>query len=177
MTFTETKLAGMFIITPDVFPDERGSFEAAWQLEALARHGLDTRLAQASISTNLRRGTIRGLHYQAPPFEEVKIVRVIRGAAWDVAVDLRPDSPTFRQWCGVELSTDNHRLVYLPRGFAHGYQTLTDDTDVLYFVSAPYARDRQRGVRWNDPAFGIAWPGGAPTSMSERDRQFPDFAA
>jgi dTDP-4-dehydrorhamnose 3,5-epimerase len=177
MTFTETKLAGMFIITPNVFPDERGSFEAAWQQEALNQRGLETGLAQANISTNVRRGTIRGLHYQAPPFEEVKIVRVIRGAAWDVAVDLRPDSPTFRQWCGVELSADNRCLVYLPRGFAHGYQTLTDDTDVLYFVSAPYARDRQRGVRWNDPAFGITWPEGAPSAISDRDLRFPDFPA
>ncbi len=175
MTFTETKLAGVFVIEPDVYHDGRGSFEATWHRDALAGRGLETTIAQTSLARNAKRGTIRGLHFQAPPFEEVKIVRVVGGAAWDVALDLRAGSPTYGQWCGVELSADNRRMVYLPRGIAHGYQTLADDTDVLYFVSAPYTADHQRGIRWDDPAFGISWPLGRPTVMSERDLAFGDF--
>ena len=173
MTFTETKLAGMFIIESDVYPDERGSFEAAWHRDALAARALVTDVAQVNIAVNRRKGTLRGLHFQAPPFQEAKIVRVIRGSAWDVAVDLRPDSLTYRQWCGLELSADSRRMVYIPRGFAHGYQTLVDDTEVLYFVSAPYAREQQRGVRWDDPALAIAWPIRPPTVISTRDAAHP----
>ena len=177
MTFTETKLAGMFVIENDLYPDERGSFEAAWLREALAAKSLDAEIAQVSIATNRRRGTLRGLHFQAPPFQEAKIVRVIRGAAWDVAVDLRPGSPTYRQWCCFELSAESRRMVYIPRGFAHGYQTLADDTDVLYFVSAPYVRDHQRGIRWDDPALAITWPIRPPTVLSERDSTLPHYPA
>ena len=177
MTFTETKLAGMFVIDTDVYPDERGSFEAAWLREALAARSLDAEIAQVSIAVNRRRGTLRGLHFQAPPFQESKIVRVIRGAAWDVAVDLRAESATYRQWCAFELSAESRRMVYIPRGFAHGYQTLADDTDVLYFVSAPYVPDHQRGIRWDDPALGIAWPIRPPTVLSERDAALPHHPA
>ncbi len=177
MTFTETKLPGMFVITTDLYPDNRGSFEVPWQRAALERHGLEPDLAQASLASNRKRGTIRGLHFQVAPFEEVKIVRAIRGVVWDVAVDLRPDSPTFRQWCAVELSAENRTEVYLPQGVAHGYQTLADDSDVLYFVSAPYRLDAQRGIRWDDLAFGITWPLGRPAVLSARDATFPDFAA
>jgi dTDP-4-dehydrorhamnose 3,5-epimerase len=177
MKFTETKLAGMFIIESDVFPDERGSFEAAWHQQALSDRGLEHALAQASLASNHRRGTIRGLHFQAAPFEEVKIVRVIRGSAWDVAVDLRRDSPTFRQWCALELSAANRRMAYIPRGFAHGYETLEDDTDVLYFVSAPYAPAHTRGLRWDDPAIGIDWPIRPPTVISARDASHPHGSA
>ena len=166
MQFTETTLPGMFVIDADVFEDERGSFEAPWQREVLDGRGLETGLAQANLATSRQRGTIRGMHFQAAPFEGVKLVRVIRGAAFDVAVDLRPSSPTFRQWHGVELSAANRRLVYVPRGFAHGYQTLVDDTHVLYFVSATFAPEAQRGVRWNDRAFDIAWPLGDPSVIS-----------
>ncbi|MFI5178004.1 MAG: dTDP-4-dehydrorhamnose 3,5-epimerase [Vicinamibacterales bacterium] len=175
MTFTQTPLSGMFVIEADLFADERGSFEPAWQRDVFAHRGLETAIAQGSFAANRRRGTIRGLHYQAPPFDEVKVVRVIHGAAFDVALDLRPDSPTYRRWFGIELSAENRRIVYLPRGFAHGYQTLTDDTTVFYFVSTTYTPDHQRGVRWDDPAFGIVWPIDRPAVISERDAAFPDF--
>jgi dTDP-4-dehydrorhamnose 3,5-epimerase len=177
MTFTETKLQGMFVIETDVHPDERGSFEVAWHREELADRSLDADVAQVSIASNRRRGTIRGLHFQAAPFQEAKIVRVIRGLAWDVAVDLRPDSPTYRQWCGLELSAETRRMVYIPRGFAHGYQTLADDTDVLYFVSAAYSPEHQRGIRWDDPGLAIAWPIRPPTVLSERDTALPGYPA
>ena len=175
MTFTETKLAGVWIIDCDVFPDERGHFTPAWLPGPFAERGLETTIAQASLSANHRRGTIRGLHYQSAPFEEVKIVRAVRGAVHDVTVDLRPGSPTYLQWIGVDLTADNRRMVYVPRGCAHGYQTLTDGADVFYFVSAPYAPGHQQGVRWNDPALGIQWPLGAPTLISARDQEFPEL--
>jgi dTDP-4-dehydrorhamnose 3,5-epimerase len=174
--FTPTALSGMFVIDAEVFPDERGHFTRAWLPEPFAERGLETRIAQASLASNRRAGTIRGLHYQTAPFEEVKIVRAVKGAVYDVTVDLRPDSPTYLRWVGVELSERNHRLLYVPKGCAHGYQTLADGTDVFYFVSAPYSPAHQRGLRWDDPAIGIAWPLGAPTCLSDRDRQFPDFA-
>jgi len=175
LTFTETKLAGVWVVDCEVFADERGHFAPAWQPTAFAERGLETAVAQASLASNIRRGTIRGLHYQAAPFEEVKTLRVVRGAIYDVTVDLRPGSPTYLQWIGVELSADNRRMVYIPRGCAHGYQTLADDTDVFYFVSAPYAPAHQQGIRWDDPAVGVQWPLGPPASISERDRHFPDL--
>jgi dTDP-4-dehydrorhamnose 3,5-epimerase len=128
------------------------------------------------MASNHRRGTVRGMHYQSAPHQEVKVVRVVRGAIFDVAVDLRPGSPTFRQWVGVELSAANRRVLYVPTGLAHGYQTLEDDTDVLYFVSAPYVPALQQGVRWNDPAIGIDWPLGTPTIIHPRDAAYPDLA-
>lgn len=177
MTFTETKLPGMFVIESDLYPDERGTFEAAWHREELATRSLDAEVAQVSLASNRRRGTIRGLHFQVPPFQEAKTVRVIRGLVWDVAVDLRPDSPTYGQWCGVELSAETRRMVYIPRGFAHGYQTLADDTDVLYFVSMAYSPTHQRGIRWDDPGLAIAWPIRPPTVLSVRDAALPDYPA
>jgi dTDP-4-dehydrorhamnose 3,5-epimerase len=175
MHFAETKIPGVVIVTPDVFEDERGVFVRAWMPDEFASRGLDTRIAQASAALTRRRGTIRGMHYQAAPFEEAKTVRVIRGSIFDVAIDLRPDSPTFRQWTGATLSADNRQVMYLPPGCAHGYQTLEDDTEVFYFVSAAYSPPHQRGVRWNDPVFGIVWPLGPPTSIHERDAAYPDF--
>ncbi len=175
MRIHETPIPGVRLIDSDVFSDERGLFVRAWAASEFEVMGLETRITQASLATNHRRGTIRGLHYQAAPFEEVKVIRAVRGAVWDVALDLRPDSPTFRQWFGVELGADNHRLLYIPRGVAHGYQTLTDDAAVFYFVSAPYSPEHQRGVRWDDPAFAISWPLGAPAVLSDRDAAFPDF--
>lgn len=177
MRIQETPIPGVRLIESDTFPDERGLFVRAWVASEFEAAGLETQIAQASLATNRRRGTIRGLHYQAAPFEEVKVIRAVQGLVWDVALDLRPDSPAFGRWFGVELGADNHRLLYVPRGVAHGYQTLTDDATVLYFVSAPYAPAHQRGVRWNDPAFGIAWPLGTPTALSARDAAFPDFTA
>lgn len=175
MTFTETRLAGVWIVDSQVFPDERGAFVQAWLPEPFAARGLETGITQASMASNKIRGTIRGLHYQAAPFEEVKIIRAVKGAVFDVTVDLRPGSPTYLRWVGVELSEANRRMVYIPRGCAHGYQTLSDDADVFYFVSAPYSPAHQRGIRWDDTAVGVTWPLGPPTRMSDRDRQFPDF--
>jgi dTDP-4-dehydrorhamnose 3,5-epimerase len=176
MTFTETRIAGVWTVDSDVFADDRGAFVRAWMPTEFAAHGLETRLEQCSMASNHRRGTVRGMHYQSAPHQEVKVVRVVRGAIFDVAVDLRPGSPTFRQWVGVELSAANRRVLYVPAGLAHGYQTLEDDTDVLYFVSAPYVPALQQGVRWNDPAIGIDWPLGTPTIIHPRDAAYPDLA-
>jgi dTDP-4-dehydrorhamnose 3,5-epimerase len=175
VTFTETSIPGVLIARGNSIADERGTLEVAWEQDALARHGLDTRVAQCNVATNRRRGTIRGLHYQTSPYEEVKVIRLVRGAVFDVAVDLRPDSRTFRRWVGVELDAASHQMLYVPQGCAHGYQTLTDDTEVFYLVSAPYSPPSQRGVRWNDPAFSIAWPLGSPTVINHRDATYPDF--
>jgi dTDP-4-dehydrorhamnose 3,5-epimerase len=175
MTFHETRIPGVLIVEPDIFPDERGAFIRAWLPDEFTARGLDSRLAQASVAVNRARGTIRGLHYQTAPFEEVKVIRAIRGAIYDIALDLRRDSPTFLQWAGVELAADTHRMLYVPQGCAHGYQTLTDDAQVFYFVSAPYSPAHQAGVRWNDPAFGIEWPLGTPTVINQRDATYPDY--
>ena len=177
MHVEQTTIAGVWIVTPDVFHDERGQFVRAWMPEEFASRDLDTRIAQGSLALTHRRGSIRGLHYQTAPFEEAKVIRAVRGGVFDVAVDLRRDSPTFLQWVGTELTADNRRVMYIPPGCAHGYQTLADDTEVFYFVSAPYSPPHQRGVRWNDPAFGIEWPFGPPTSIHERDATYPDFGA
>ena len=174
MTFIETKLPGMFVIESDVHSDERGSFEAAWHREELAQQSLDAEVAQVSIASNRRRGTIRGLHFQAPPFQEAKIVRVIRGLAWDVAVDLRPDSPTYRQWCGLELSAETRRMVYIPRGFLHGFQALTDVADTCYRIDAAHDPTEDVSVAFADPDLGIPWPL-PPTLVSDRDRAAPSW--
>jgi dTDP-4-dehydrorhamnose 3,5-epimerase len=173
MHFEPTSLDGVWIVTPDVFADDRGQFVLAWKPSEFAERGLETAIAQASTVLTHMRGSIRGMHYQAAPFEEAKVVRVTRGAIFDVAIDLRPDSPTYLRWAGVELSDANRKIMYLPTGCAHGYQTLTDNSEVFYFVSAPYSPPHQRGVRWDDPAFGIAWPL-APTRINERDATYPD---
>lgn len=175
MHFDPTRIADVLLITPPAFSDERGAFVVQWRPEWFEERGLDTRIAQASTAITHRRGSIRGMHYQADPFAEAKTIRVVRGAIFDVAVDLRPDSPTYLQWVGCDLSAANRRMLYIPPGFAHGYQTLEDDAEVSYFVSAPYSPPHQRGARWNDPAFGIDWPLGAPTAINERDASYPDF--
>ena len=175
MTFEELRIPGVWLVEADVFPDDRGTFARAWMPEEFSARGLETALAQCSLTTTHRRGTIRGMHYQTPPFDEVKLIRAVRGAVFDVAVDLRPDSPTYCEWVGAELTRDNRRSLYLPRGVAHGYQTLADDTDILYFVSAPYAPAHQGGVRWDDPAFGIVWPLGTPTVIHPRDASYSSY--
>jgi dTDP-4-dehydrorhamnose 3,5-epimerase len=175
VTFTPTAIPGVLIVDSDVFRDERGAFVRAWLPEEFQARGLEVHIAQASMALNRTRGTLRGLHYQTAPFEEVKLIRVTRGAVFDVAVDLRPDSPTFKRWVGVELNDRDHRMMYIPRGCAHGYQTLADDTEVFYFVSAAYAPAHQAGVRWDDEAFGIEWPIGRPTVINARDASYPDF--
>ena len=176
MKFSPTVLAGACIIDIEPVPDERGFFARSWCREEFARHGLNPDLAQCSISFNKKRGTLRGMHYQAKPHEETKVVRCTRGAIYDVILDLRPESPTFRKWIAVELSADNRRMLYIPAGLAHGFQSLTDDAEVFYQISTPYHPESARGVRWDDPAFGIEWLV-TERIISDKDRQYPDFAA
>ncbi|HWC42149.1 MAG TPA: dTDP-4-dehydrorhamnose 3,5-epimerase [Actinomycetota bacterium] len=175
MRFTETKVAGAFLIEPEPIADERGFFARTWCREEFADHGLTGALAQANISFNHRKGTLRGLHYQAAPHAEAKLVRVTRGAIWDLALDLRRDSPTYLAWFGAELDDANRHMLYVPEGCAHGFLTLTDDAEVAYQMSAPYVADAGRGVRFDDPAFGIEWPGEVVV-INERDRTYPDFS-
>jgi dTDP-4-dehydrorhamnose 3,5-epimerase len=172
MRFTETKVAGAFLIEPEPVADERGFFARVWCRDELRDHGLTSELAQCSISFSHRKGTLRGLHYQVAPHQEVKLVRCTQGAIWDVALDLRPDSPTYRAWYGAELSAANRAMLYIPEGCAHGQLTLTDDAEVLYYISAPYAPQAARGVRYDDPAFGIEWPGEVVV-INQRDRDYP----
>ena len=174
MIFTPTPLAGAFVIEPEPIPDARGLFARTWCQRELEAHGLESRSAQCSTSFNKRKGTLRGMHYQAAPFAETKIVRCTRGAMYDVIVDLRPVSATFTRHFGAILTADNRKAMYIPKGFAHGFQTLEDDTEVLYQISEFYSPEHSRGVRWNDPAFGIAWPPDELT-LSDRDRAYPDF--
>jgi dTDP-4-dehydrorhamnose 3,5-epimerase len=172
MIFTETKLRGAFVVEPELIEDARGFFARTWTPEEFEARGLNPRIAQCSISYNEKRGTLRGMHYQLAPYAEAKVVRCTRGAIYDVAVDLREGSPTYLRWAAVELSERNRAMLYIPEGFAHGYQTLEDDTEVFYQVSASYRQEAARGLRWDDPALGIEWP--LPVaSISERDREAP----
>ena len=175
MIFTETELPGAYFIDLEPIEDPRGFFARAWSDHDLAERGLETKVAQCNVSLTRRKGTVRGMHFQRSPHAEVKFVRCTRGKMHDVIVDLRPDSATFRRWIGVELSENNRRALYVPRGFAHGFQTLADDTEVFYMISEPYAPEAADGVRWDDPAFGIVWPLGDPTEISDKDRSWPNF--
>ena len=175
MTFRETPVAGAWIVEPQRQADGRGFFARTWCATEFARHGLSPRLVQCSVSYNPRRGTLRGLHYQVAPHAEAKLVRCTRGAIYDVAVDLRPASPTFRRHVAVMLDADGRRALYVPEGCAHGFQTLTDDTEIFYQMSAAYVPEAARGVRWDDPAFAIQWPP-AERIIADRDRQYPDFS-
>jgi dTDP-4-dehydrorhamnose 3,5-epimerase len=172
MIFTETKLAGAHVVEADRFEDERGYFERTFVHEEFEARGLDTRIVQTAVSYNRHKGTIRGMHYQADPHGQAKLVRCLRGAVYDVIIDLRADSATHRSWCAVELAAGSRRALYVPNGFAHGFQTLEDDTEVTYQISTPYHAAAERGFTWNDPAFGIEWPLPA-THLSDRDRSFP----
>ena len=176
MIFTETGLPGAVVIDLDRHEDERGFFARTWCRTEFETHGLDGGLVQCSVSRNRLRGTLRGLHYQTPPHAEVKLVRCTMGAVFDVIVDLREDSPTRGRYFAATLTADNHRAMYVPKGFAHGFLTLVDDCEVYYQMSEIYHPEVSRGVRWNDPAFGIAWPE-TPVVISERDATYPDFAA
>jgi dTDP-4-dehydrorhamnose 3,5-epimerase len=177
MIFNETTLKGAFLIDLEPREDERGFFSRAWCQKEFEAHGLTAGIVQANLSYNKRRGTLRGLHYQAAPFEEAKLVRCTRGAIFDAIVDVRPSSPTYLQWIGVTLSGDNRRMLYVPEGFAHGFQTLEDDTDVFYQVTAFYAPGAERGARWDDPAFGIEWPDVDRRVISAKDQAWPPFTA
>lgn len=174
MKFVPTPLPGAMVLDLERREDERGFFARSFCQHEFAAHGLDTAVAQCNVSFNRRRGTLRGMHWQVEPHGEAKLVRVTRGALWDVIVDLRPGSAAYCRWFGVELTAENHRALYIPAGFAHGFQTLTDDVEVFYQMSAFYVPEAQRGVRWDDPAFGIEWPI-RPPFLSERDAAYPDF--
>lgn len=174
MIFTETKLKGAFVIELEMIEDERGSFARAWCAKELAARGLEARLAQCSTSLTKKKGTLRGMHFQIAPFEESKIVRCTRGSMYDVIIDLRTGSPTLKQHIGVTLAANNGKMLYVPRGFAHGYLTLEDNIEVFYQISEFYSPNHSRGVRWNDPAFGIAWPADVQV-IAKRDQSYPDF--
>ena len=174
MRFTPSELPGTVIVDIEEHVDDRGLFARTFSEEEFASAGLPTRFVQSSVSFNTRRGTLRGLHYQAPPMPEGKLVRCTRGAVHDVVVDLRPSSATFLRWISVELTAENRRAIYVPPGCAHGFQTLMDDSEVFYQMTELYAPELARGVRWNDPMFRIEWPIAEPT-ISERDATYPDF--
>jgi dTDP-4-dehydrorhamnose 3,5-epimerase len=173
--FSETELPGAFVLELERREDERGFFARAWCADEFAEHGLSTRLVQANLSFNVREGTVRGMHFQLGPHAEAKVVRCTRGAVYDVIIDLRPDSPAFKRWIGVELDADSRRAIYVPEGFAHGYQTLTPETETFYQVSEYYAPQAEGGVRWDDPAFDIDWPDPANAFLSDKDMNWPDF--
>jgi dTDP-4-dehydrorhamnose 3,5-epimerase len=175
MKVTGTPLPGVWIIEPDLHEDDRGTFSTHFSAVRFGDLGLRTSFRQSCISTNRSVGTLRGLHWQSAPNAEVKLIRCVRGAIFDVALDLRRDSPTFRRWHAVELSADNHRALYIPEGCAHGYQTLEQDSCVAYEISADYVAADARGVRWNDPMFDIDWPAVATRRISGRDAGYADF--
>jgi dTDP-4-dehydrorhamnose 3,5-epimerase len=174
MRFTPSDLADIVIVDVEPHVDGRGLFARTFCEAEFAAAGLPTRFVQSSVSFNTRRGTLRGLHYQAPPKPEAKLVRCTHGTIHDVVVDLRPSSATFLRWISVELTAENRRALYIPGGCAHGFQTLTDDAEVLYLMTEFYAPELARGVRWNDPVFGVEWPIADPR-LSERDATYPDF--
>ena len=175
MRFLETEIPGAYVLELEPYADERGSFARIWCRDELAAHGLTAELSQSSISRNRKAGTLRGMHFQRAPHQEAKLVRCTRGAIFDVVLDLRPGSPAYTSWFGVELDAETGSALYVPEGCAHGFQTLVDDTEVLYFISRPYAPEASTGVRWDDPAFGIEWPGTAQRTMSDRDSAWADF--
>ncbi len=172
MRFTNIDLAGAQVIDPVPHPDERGRFMRAWCLREFAEHGIDFVPLQANLGLSLRKGTIRGMHYQVVPALEAKLVRCTRGAMFDVVLDVRPGSPSFGRWYGTELTAENGRMLYLPEGCAHGYQTLVDETEMHYMASEVYTPDAARGMRFDDPKFGINWPFPV-TCISEQDRNWP----
>jgi dTDP-4-dehydrorhamnose 3,5-epimerase len=174
MIFRETKLQDAFIIEMEPIRDDRGFFARAWCQKEFEAHSLISNFVQANVTFSPKRGTLRGLHYQIAPHEEVKLVRCTRGAIYDVIIDLRPESPTCKQWLGTELTADNRKMIYIPGGFAHGYQILMDDTEVFYQVGQSYAPEYERGIRWDDPAFGIEWPIDVQV-ISDKDQSWPDY--
>ncbi|MBN1877082.1 MAG: dTDP-4-dehydrorhamnose 3,5-epimerase [Anaerolineae bacterium] len=173
MIFTRTSFPDIWIIEPEKLQDERGFFARAWCEDEMRSYGLNTALVQCNISFSHRKGTLRGLHYQAFPHAEVKLIRCTRGAIYDVVVDLRPESPTFKKWMSVELTADNYKMFYIPVGCAHGFQTLSDDTEVFYQMSEFHHPECAGGVRWDDPAFSVKWPLDV-TVISEKDLCWPD---
>jgi dTDP-4-dehydrorhamnose 3,5-epimerase len=174
MIFIETKLKGAYIVDLEKRGDQRGFFARAWCQQEFETHSLVARVAQTNVSFSNFKGTLRGMHYQATPYAETKLVRCPRGAIYDVIIDLRPDSPTYKQWLGVELTDENYRMLYVPEQFAHGFITLVDKVEVTYHVSQFYTPGAERGVRWNDPAFSITWPTEVQV-ISDKDTHWPDY--
>jgi len=172
--FLPLTIEGAYQIEPELLCDERGFFARTWSRDEFAAQQLCSEFSQCSLSYNRKAGTLRGMHLQIDPHQEVKLVRCTRGSVFDVVLDLRPESATFLRWQGVELSMDNRRMLYIPEGCAHGFLTLADDTEFLYQIHGEYQPESARGVRWNDPAFAITWSG-TPGVMSERDANYPDF--
>jgi dTDP-4-dehydrorhamnose 3,5-epimerase len=174
MIFTETPLRGAFLIEPERIEDERGFFARSWCAREFEEHHLEPALVQCNISFNERKGTVRGMHYQAAPHGEAKLVRCTRGRIYDVVVDIRPGSPTYLDWFGVELGEDDGRMLYVPQGLAHGFQTLENRSEVFYQMSEYFVPSAARGVRWDDPAFCVRWP--RPVgAISSKDASYPDF--
>ena len=175
MKFIPLELPGVFLIESVLVLDDRGAFGRTWCQREFEEHGLSTQLSQCNVSITLRRGTIRGMHFQRPPYAEIKLVRCTRGAIFDVIIDLRPESQTFCQWIGRELTAENHRMLYVPEGFAHGFQALTDDVEVFYQTSQEHHSASAAGVKWNDPAINVLWP--LPVSVIlPRDASWPDIS-
>lgn len=174
MILTETKFKGVYVITPEKNVDKRGFFARIWDNKQFENRGLDVKIVQCSISFNKKRGTLRGMHYQETPYAEVKTVRCTRGSIFDVIIDLRPKSNTFKKWFGIELTEKNYKILYIPKGFAHGFLTLKDNTEIFYQMSQYYKPGYSRGVRWNDKTFRIKWPF-TPKVISKTDRIYPTF--
>ena len=175
MIFTETKLKDAYIIDINKLEDQRGFFARGWCQREFEEHGLIPTVVQANISYNKKKGTIRGMHYQVSPYEETKLVRCTRGALYDVIIDLRPDSPTYKQWLGVELTAENYKTLYVPKGFAHGFITLVDNTEAYYQVSQFYTPGAEQGIRYDDPAFGIEWPVEVQV-ISDKDKNWNNYS-
>lgn len=174
MIFTPTRLSGAFVIEPECIEDDRGFFARTYCSREFAAHGLPTEFVQCNLSSNKKKGTLRGMHYQAAPYQEAKLVHCTAGAIYDVIIDLRPDSATFTQWVATELSAENRKMLYIPEDFAHGFLTLADNTEIFYQMSQFFEARAARGLRWNDPAFRIQWP--APVAViSPKDQNYPDF--
>jgi dTDP-4-dehydrorhamnose 3,5-epimerase len=174
MKFTETKLKGSYIVDIEEKADQRGFFARSFCVNEFAEHGLESAIVQANLSLNHKKGTLRGMHFQRSPWEEVKLVRCVRGAIFDVMLDLRPDSPTYLQWVGAELSQDNHRMLYIPKRFGHGFQALTDGAEVMYMVTQFYSPAHASGLSYRDPAFNISWP--LPVAaISDADASWPPY--
>jgi len=175
MNFIETKLKGVFIIELEPVKDERGFFARSFCGIEFKDHGLDFSVAQSNISYNIKKGTLRGMHYQRKPYEEAKLVGCVRGAIHDVIVDMRKDSPAYCKSISGELTSGNNRMLYIPKGFAHGFQTLEDDTTVIYYMSEFYKPESEAGFRWNDPVFAIKWPDSRNMTISDKDKAYPDY--
>jgi dTDP-4-dehydrorhamnose 3,5-epimerase len=174
MNFNKTKFPEVYLIDLEKYGDDRGFFARAFCVKEFEEYDLDNRIVQVNNSLSAEKGTLRGMHYQLPPNAETKIIRCIRGSLYDVIIDLRKDSPTFLKWYGAELTADNRKMLYVPGGFAHGFITLEDNTEAIYFVTEFYSPEMERGIRWNDPAFAIDWPI-HPRVISEKDRNHRDF--